>query len=108
MKSFLSGIFILFYANVWVVVLIVIVMYRCATWGVVGPSGVLSGLNQGVAIASYELAGGLYDLFAKPIKGAANKGLAGAGQGAVDGVVSFFARMFFTPLSLYILSYQCK
>ena len=43
--------------------------FRCSRWGVIGPSGVLSAINQGVADAGYELAGGLYDLFAKPIKG---------------------------------------
>lgn len=66
--------------------------FRCCRWGVVGPTGVLSGINQGVAIASYELAGGLYDLFAKPIKGAARGGFVGAGTGVAVGLHNLFAR----------------
>jgi hypothetical protein len=66
--------------------------FRSCRWGVVGPSGVLRGVASGAAVVSYELAGGLYDLFSKPIKGAAKNGLKGASDGAKEGLTNLFAR----------------
>lgn len=53
------------------------VPYRPSKWGVVSPTNILEGINQGVNVAAYELAGGLYDLFAKPVEGAAKDGIIG-------------------------------
>ena len=54
-----------------------VVPYRTSKWGIVAPTNVLEGLNQGINVAMYETAGGLWDLFAKPIEGAAKHGVAG-------------------------------
>ena len=67
------------------------ISFRCSRWGVVEPQGLLSGARQGMGIASYELAGGFYDLFAAPIKGGAD-GFAGVGSGVVHGLTQLFAR----------------
>ena len=66
--------------------------FRSCRWGVVGPSGVLSGVSSGMAAVTYEVAGGVYDLFAKPIKGAVRNGFQGAGTGVKEGFSNFFAR----------------
>ena len=68
------------------------VPFRAVRWGVVPPSSALGGLGQGVSVAMYEAAGGLYDLFAKPINGAAEGGVVGAGKGMAEGLVQFIAR----------------
>ena len=68
------------------------VPYRASRWGVVPPSSVLEGLNQGVGVAAYEMAGGLWDLFTKPIIGAMEKGATGAAEGVAQGIVNFIAR----------------
>jgi hypothetical protein len=55
--------------------------YRPCRWGVVDPTSILSGVNQGLNVAAYEMVGGLYDLFAKPVLGAAAGGVTGAVRG---------------------------
>jgi sterol 3beta-glucosyltransferase len=70
----------------------VCIPFRSCRWGVVGPAGIVSGAVEGLVTVGYEMAGGLYDLFAKPIKGAAKNGIIGAGAGAVNGLVNLFAR----------------
>jgi hypothetical protein len=68
------------------------VPYRCVRWGVDPPNGLAEGLQQGFGVAAYEIAGGLYDLVAKPIEGGMENGAKGVAQGVADGVVSFIAR----------------
>lgn len=68
------------------------VPYRCVKWGVDPPSGLIEGLQQGFGVAAYEIAGGFYDLVAKPIEGALEAGAIGVAQGVAEGVVSFIAR----------------
>eukprot|EP00604_Paraphysomonas_vestita_P000020 CAMPEP_0174825612 /NCGR_PEP_ID=MMETSP1107-20130205/42931_1 /TAXON_ID=36770 /ORGANISM="Paraphysomonas vestita, Strain GFlagA" /LENGTH=696 /DNA_ID=CAMNT_0016057393 /DNA_START=331 /DNA_END=2418 /DNA_ORIENTATION=+ len=68
------------------------VPYRCVKWGVDPPIGLVEGLQQGFGVAAYEIAGGIYDLLAKPIEGARESGATGAAKGVAKGVVSFIAR----------------
>lgn len=68
------------------------VPYRCVKWGVDPPSGLIEGLQQGFGVAAYEIAGGIYDLVAKPIEGGRECGALGVAQGVAEGVVSFVAR----------------
>jgi hypothetical protein len=68
------------------------VPYRCVKWGVDPPSCLLEGLQQGFGVAVYEIAGGFYDLVAKPIEGGMEHGAKGIAQGVAQGVVSFIAR----------------
>lgn len=68
------------------------VPYRCVKWGVDPPSCLLEGLQQGFGVAVYEIAGGFYDLVAKPIEGGRERGAKGVAQGVAQGVVSFIAR----------------
>ena len=51
--------------------------YRPSRWGVVSPENVAKGLKQGLGAAAYEMAGGIYDLFAKPVEGAIRGGAKG-------------------------------
>lgn len=60
--------------------------------GVRSPEGVLEGLSQGISGAVYELAGGIYDLFAKPVEAANKTGSAGVAAGVAEGLISLFAR----------------
>lgn len=57
-----------------------------------GPEGVLDGLSQGISGAVYEMAGGIYDLFAKPVEAANKSGSGGVAAGVAEGLKSFFAR----------------
>jgi len=66
--------------------------YRPCKWGVVDPTNILSGVSQGLNVAAYEMVGGLYDLFAKPVLGAASGGVTGAVKGAAGGAIGLFAR----------------
>ena len=68
------------------------VPYRCVKWGVDPPVGLVEGLQQGFGVAAYEIAGGLYDLVAKPIEGGRESGAKGVAEGVAKGVVSFIAR----------------
>lgn len=65
---------------------------RCVKFGPDPPSGLLDGLGHGLGAAAYEVAGGFYDLIAKPIEGAREGGLAGAALGMAEGVVGLIAR----------------
>lgn len=61
-------------------------------YGVDPPSGLLDGLGQGLGAAAYEVAGGFYDLIAKPIEGAREGGVAGAAVGVAKGFAGLIAR----------------
>ena len=54
--------------------------------------GVLDGLSQGISGAVYEVAGGIYDLFAKPVEAASKTDSAGVAAGVAEGLKSLFAR----------------
>jgi hypothetical protein len=54
------------------------VPYRPSRWGIVPPENIAKGIKQGFGGAAYEMAGGLYDLFAKPVIRAQEKGAIGA------------------------------
>ncbi len=66
--------------------------FKPSRWGVVAPEGLIDGLSQGIGVAAYEMAGGLYDLFASPIEGGLRDGLKGAVAGLASGTVKLFAR----------------
>jgi hypothetical protein len=68
------------------------VPFRSSRWGVVGPQNTLEGATQGTSLAAYEFAGGIYDLFSKPVAGAREEGVSGAVKGVGKGLVSFIAR----------------
>jgi len=51
--------------------------FRPCRWGVAPPQGLAEGLQQGLGAAACEVAGGLYDLFAKPVQGAFKGGAVG-------------------------------
>jgi hypothetical protein len=68
------------------------VPYRCVRWGVDPPNGLAEGLQQGFGVVAYEIAGGFYDLVAKPIEGGLEHGAKGLAEGVAQGVVSFIAR----------------
>ncbi len=68
------------------------VPFRNSHYGIRDPKSALTGLQHGVGIASYEIAGGIYDLFAKPIEGAVKGGVIGALHGTKVGVAHFIAR----------------
>lgn len=66
--------------------------FRPSRWGVVAPDSVLDGISQGFGVAASEMAGGLYDLFAKPIHGGLKGGARGAAVGMATGAINLFAR----------------
>lgn len=66
--------------------------FRPERLGVVRPSGLATGLAQGLSAGAYEAAGGVYDLFAKPVQGGIRGGLVGAAGGLASGVTNLFAR----------------
>jgi hypothetical protein len=53
---------------------------------------VLSGISDGLGIAAYEVAGGVWDLVSKPVRRGVKEGVVGVALGAKDGVISLFAR----------------
>lgn len=69
-----------------------LIPFRCVKYGVDPPSGLLDGLGQGLGAAAYEVAGGFYDLVAKPIHGGLEGGITGAAVGMAQGFVGLIAR----------------
>ena len=65
--------------------------YRPCIWGRVTDT-ISAGIRQGVTGAVHEVAGGVYDLFAQPVKGAYNGGVLGAASGTATGVINLVAR----------------
>lgn len=66
--------------------------YRCVKWGVTQPSSLIEGLGKGLGAAAYEVAGGFYDLIAKPIQGGRDGGAKGVAKGIAEGFSSLVAR----------------
>ena len=60
------------------------VPFHSMKYGVARPRGVLGSVGQGVGVMAYEIAGGVYDVFAKPVKGAVNGGVSGGVQVQYD------------------------
>lgn len=68
------------------------VPFRCMRWGVIPPETILGGLEQGMGAVAYEVAGGLYDLVAKPIQRGMEGGARGAAKGLAEGLTALVAR----------------
>eukprot|EP01038_Epipyxis_sp_PR26KG_P006179 gene6179-8510_t len=66
--------------------------FRPSRWGIVPPKTVVDGLQQGLGVAMAEFAGGVWDLFAKPIEGGMNNGIKGIACGMAVGMKNVVTR----------------